>query len=528
MGLSQVQHPDSNYEGSSGAVRDRAYDSQRSSYDYFTAFYTVAVLVLLAFIAHKGWSDLDESWDSLAYHMPFAALRAGVISQQQYHLSEWMAALYAGIPVLPDYLQGGLWRLTSRAQAANLVSLFALICVAAFFWLRHKIPFAYIVAGFLGMPVVLLQTTSTDVDLFTNSFATILLFSIFTAWIDPEHFSIVDASIALFCVAIVINSKSQFVVIGSAALLGMALITYVNRQRLLLMRNQVAAGSGWRRYLFAVIILLSISTAYIIPVRNLIKFHNPLYPVAMNIGSIHLRGQFDSRGLGWQPVYLAHSPQWKRWLLSAVEYDAFDGRSPLWTIAQGDVKLDSKAIRMGGTFGALALFNIFFFMVLQSRVRHRYGMKPSVFLLVIILGTACMPASQEIRYYMYWLMFLIALNLFLIENGLDGPERTTLKLVAVAAISSFLLFVLFSNGFRYVHANHHSPEVLVKGAGLAKQLEDMHLYDGEAICVDKKPRTFLYSPNFNPEVAARFHYRILETYMPQDEAADCGSSRVLR
>ena len=79
-----------------------------------------------------------------------------------------------------------------------------------------------------------------------------------------------------------------------------------------------------------------------------------------------------------------------------------------------------------------------------------------------------------------------------------------------------------------MHANHHSPEVLVKGAGLAKQLEDMHLYDGEAICVDKKPRTFLYSPNFNPEVAARFHYRILETYMPQDEAADCGSSRVLR
>lgn len=526
MGLSQIQHPDSNYADSSGAVRERAYDSQRPSYDYLTAFYTVAVLVLLAFIAHKGWSDLDESWDSLAYHMPFAALRAGVITQQQYHLSKWISGLYAGMPVLPDYLQGGLWRLTSRAQAANLVNLFALICVASFFRIRHKIPFAYIAAGLLGIPVVLLQTTSTDVDLFTNSFATILLFSSFTAWVEPEHFSITDATIALFCVAIVINSKTQFIVIGSAALFGLALVAYVNRHRLVLMRKQLRLGLT--RYLFALIILLAVSLAYIIPVRNLVKFHNPIYPVAVNIGPMHLAGQFDSRGLGGEPIYLSHSPQWKRWLLSVVEYNGFDGRNPLWTIAQGDVKLDSRALRMGGTFGALALFNLFLFMILQSRVRRRYGMKPSVFVAVIILVTAFMPASQEIRYYMYWLMCLIALNLFLIENGMDGHERGTLRLVAIAAISSFLLFVLCSNGFRYVHATGHSPEVLVKGAGIAKQLEDMHLQDGEAVCLEgKMPRAFLYSPNFNPEAEARFHYQILEGYMPQDRAADCGSSRVV-
>jgi hypothetical protein len=526
MELSQVQHPESNPASSSGVVSDDVSGSRRSSRDYLRTFYTVAILILLVFIAHKGWSDLDESWDSLAYHMPFAALRAGVITEQQYHLSKWISGLYAGMPVLPDYLQGGLWRLTSRAQAANLVNLFALICVASFFRIRHKIPFAYIAAGLLGIPVVLLQTTSTDVDLFTNSFATILLFSIFTAWVEPEHFSITDATIALFCVAIVINSKTQFIVIGSAALFGLALVACVNRHRLVLMRKQLR--SGLTRYLFALIILLAVSLAYIIPVRNLVKFHNPIYPVAVNIGPMHLAGQFDSRGLGGEPIYLSHSPQWKRWLLSVVEYNGFDGRNPLWTIAQGDVKLDSRALRMGGTFGALALFNLFFFIILQSRVRHRYGMKPSVFLLVTILLTAFMPASQEVRYYMYWLMCLIALNLLLIENGLDGPERRTVKLVAVAAISSFLLFVLCSNGFRYVRANGHSPEVLVKGANIAKQLDDMHLRDGEAVCLEgKMPRAFLYSPNFNPEVAARLHYRIREGWMPQDEAEDCGGSRVL-
>lgn len=524
-----MQHSDLNHASSPENVGDRCYDSPRPSYDYFRAIYTVAVLVLLAYIAHKGWSDLDESWDSLAYHIPFAGLRAGVITQQQYHLSKWMAGLYAGIPVLPDYLQGGMWRLTSRAQATNLVSLAALICVAAFFRLRHKIPFAYIAAGLLGIPMVLIQTTSTDVDLFTNSFATIMLFSIFVAWADPGQFSVADAIITVFCVAVVINSKSQFVVIGSAALAGLMLVMYVNWSRLVLMRKQLLAGSQWRRYLFALTICLLISLAYIIPVRNLVKFHNPIYPVAASIGHIQLPGQFNSRTLGGQPNYLTHAPQWKRWLLSMVEYDAFDGRNPLWTVDQGNVKLDSRALRMGGTCGALALFNVFLFMILQSKVRHLYGMKPAVFLALIILMTAFMPASQEFRYYMYWLMCLVALNLFLIEHGLNGAERSALKPVAVAAISAFLLFALCSNGFRYVRANGHSPELLVRGAAIEKQLEDLHLKDGEAVCLEgHMPRTILYSPNFNPGAAARFHYRILEGYMPQDEAEDCGSSPVLR
>jgi hypothetical protein len=88
---------------------------------------------------------------------------------------------------------------------------------------------------------------------------------------------------------------------------------------------------------------------------------------------------------------------------------------------------------------------------------------------------------------------------------------------------------LCSTSFRYVRAKHHSPEVLVKGANIEKQFDDMHLRDGEAVCIEgKMPRTFLYSPNFNLGASARYHYRILEGYQPQDEAVDCGTSRVLR
>jgi hypothetical protein len=527
MQLREIQQPEPDGVRSPEIDHDGAAAFVRPVRDYFRISFTVGVFVLLTFIAHKGWSDLDESWDSLAYHMPFAALRAGVISQQQYHLSKWIGGIYAGLPVLPDYLQGGLWRLTSRAQAANLVGLFALILVAAFFRLRHKIPFAYIVAGFLAVPVILIQTTSTDVDLFTNSFATILLFSIFIAWIDPEQFTTADTLVAVCCVTVVINSKSQFVVIGTWALLLLGIVVYANRHRLVLVRQQMS-GPTWKRYLFIIVVLLAVGLAYVIPIRNLVRFHNPIYPVALRIGPIQMQGQFDSHGLGGEPIYLAHSPQWDRFVRSVVEYDAFDGRNPLWTNSQGDVKLDSRALRMGGTFSAWTLFNVFFFVILQRKVKHRYGWKPSVFIALLIVSAAFMPASQEIRYYMYWLMCLIALNLFLIEHGLNGPERDVLRMVAVAAISSSLIFVLCSNGLRYVRANGHSPQVLVTGANIAKQLEDMHLQDGEAVCLEgKMPRAFLYSPNFNAGVAAKLHYRIREGWMPQDEAEDCAGSRIV-
>jgi len=70
--------------------------------------------------------------------------------------------------------------------------------------------------------------------------------------------------------------------------------------------------------------------------------------------------------------------------------------------------------------------------------------------------------------------------------------------------------------------------VLVRGANIEGQLAEMHVH-GEAVCVvGKMPRTFLYAPVFNPTAAARFHYRILEAWLPQDEAADCEGKRIIR
>jgi len=517
MGLSQIQHPDSTRANYSEAASERSCAVQDPTNKYVMRVLLAGALVLLAAIARKSWLDIDTGWDSLAYHMPFAALRVSLITQQQYHLSNWISGYYDGFPVLPDYLQGILWRLTDRPQAANLVSLAGLVCVTAFFRLRYKVFFGYIVVAFLGIPVVLIQSTSTYVDLFTNCFATILLFIIFVAWTDPARFSTFDAFAALLSLAIVINSKAQFLVIGTVALLGLMLVAYINRRRFVLLGKQLQSMAAWKRYLFSLICFCVLCAAYANPIKNVVRFRNPIYPVAAKIGPMHFQGKYPLTAAGSEPVYLSHSRQWIRWVLSVAEFNAFDERSLLWTNGQGDVKLSSPALRMGGSFGVLVLFNFFFFLILQAKSRRRYGLKPSIFMIVITVITAMMPSSQEIRYYMYWVMCLVVLNLVIIENGLKEPDQSTLRLIAAAAMTSFLLFVLCATGFQHVRSTGTTLETLVRDQAVGKQLLDMHLHEGETICVEgKNPMDFLYAPRFNPSLESQYHYRVLEAYVPRD------------
>jgi len=421
-------------------------------------------------------------------------------------------------------LQGMAWRLTSRPQAANLVSLFALVCVTVFFRIRYKVPFGYIVVGFLGIPMVLIQSTSTYVDLFTNCFATILIFTIFWIWMEPEHFTIGDLVVVFVSLAVAINSKPQFVATGTFALAALAIGLLINRQKLACLREQFRRATPGRRLLVLATCFLCLCLAYINPAKNLVKFHNPAYPAKANIGHWHLPGSYKVRSTANYPPYLEQLPQYRRWILSIIEYDAFDGRNPLWTNSNGDVGARSAA-HMGGAFGALVVFNLLFFLILQGKVRRPYKWKPAAFLIAITVVTASMPASQEIRYYMYWIMCLVFLNLVMIEKGMREPERGTFRLVSAAAMSSFLIFVLCATGLRYVYPDRVTMESLVRDWGIEQEISKMNLQDGEVICIKGKiPRTFFYAPIFNARLEDQYHYGVVES----DDDSGCMGKRVLQ
>jgi hypothetical protein len=179
---------------------------------------------------------------------------------------------------------------------------------------------------------------------------------------------------------------------------------------------------------------------------------------------------------------------------------------------------------MGGFFSVFVLMNAFWFVFLQLRLRPKFGWKPSLFLCFMTVMTAILPASQELRYYLYWMLCLVALNLILILQGLRGDERFHARLLFLAGSASCLLFVLSSTGGAYLCSTGTGPAQLTKNLGITDQLSRMDLHPGEAVCViGKNPLTFLYAPIFNHDLAAATGYTILEAYT----ADDCMGQRVV-
>jgi hypothetical protein len=470
----------------------------------------IPVLLLLAAIVRKAWMDLDVAWDSLAYHLPFAGLRAGMLSANEYRLSQFMTERYNGFPILPELIQGFFWRATSRIQAANLIGLAGLLPLVGMLNKVFRVPWTYSFVALLSIPVVLIQSTSSYVDLFSNCWMASLLLLIWAAIIHPERFSAARLIGVFVCFAIVLNSKMQLGPVALAALAIFLVLLWITRGRYMRLSYFIENGGRWRKLgvAGALAVLLAIGLAN--PVKNWIEFRNPIYPLPIIRGKVIAPSEMATK-----PDYLAGSSQGYRWLLSTVEYKSFEGRHPLWTNGQGDVAMDSPALFMGGNFGALVLFNILWLGFLQSKVKSSLGWAPCWFVGTATLVTALMPGSPQARYYMYWIICLVLLNLTLIVNYLSGERARDARILYVGGMASFLLFVLCATDFVYVHRSGTTMEGMAQK--VERRLVDAHLREGETVCMaNTNPFALIFAPEFHPELRAKFHYKIQELYGPTD------------
>jgi hypothetical protein len=477
----------------------------------------IPVLLLLGAIVRKAWLDLDVAWDSLAYHLPFAGLRAGMLSASEYRLSQLMTERYNGFPILPYLIQGGLWRATSHIQAANLIGLAGLLPLVGILKKVFRTPLTYSLVALLSIPVVLIQSTSSYIDLFSNCWMASMLLLILAAILHPESFSIAKVVGVFVCFAVVFNSKMQLEPVALAALGVFLVLLWVTRRRYPRLKFFIRNSGTWRKLGLAGALAVLLAIGFVNPAKNWIEFRNPIYPLPIVGGRVIAPGELAAK-----PDYLARSSQGFRWLLSTVEYKSFEGRRPLWTNGQGDVAMDSPALFMGGNFGALVLFNILWLGFLQSKLRSSLGWAPCWFMGLITLVTAFMPASPQSRYYLYWIVCLVLLNLVLIVNGLSGERGRDARILYVGGMASFLLFVLCATDFVYIHRSGTTMK------GMAQKVEnrlvDARLREGETVCMaNTNPFALIFAPEFHPELRARFHYKIQERYEP----ADCEGLRPL-
>jgi hypothetical protein len=211
----------------------------------------------------------------------------------------------------------------------------------------------------------------------------------------------------------------------------------------------------------------------------------------------------DSLAATWESL-----PSPLRWLASVLEVNAYGYREVPWTYDQGYCATAlawqdcwrpvTASFRMGGYFvpfvlGLLAFFG-WWLAAHPGRDRRIVG--------AALIGTtilaALLPRSHELRYYMFWMIVLVALCLVAVFNQAERPSRGAASAVLGTIILIALASVLSMTQGRYVAPMALSVDALAKRSAIGEKVAAIP--DGAAVCVDPgwQPFTFLFAPVFHP------------------------------
>jgi hypothetical protein len=144
--------------------------------------------------------------------------------------------------------------------------------------------------------------------------------------------------------------------------------------------------------------------------------------------------------------------------------------------------------------------------------RHRVARKAAIGFAVLTAFTSMWPQSHELRYYMYWMIVLVALNLILLAQRDDAAR---IEPWIGAACTAALGMVLWVTGAGYAYPSGSTFRELLRDKVDARIIE--RAADGDRICLRKEPWTFLYAAPFHPGK----RYVVKES----EGRADCGDYR---
>jgi hypothetical protein len=464
----------------------------------------VAIAAALG-ILFAAWHDASQAYDVWYYHLPFAARIAGIMNASTYAFSAENQARFDGFPLFGELLQGLVWRLTGHVEATNLVSVAALFALPVFLRRLFAVPMHLALLGFVAIPLVQIHATSSYVDLPANACVTMLLLCVHRAFVRREapspRFLVGCALLA----AAAANMKFQLVPIVAVA--SIALVVLVCRDLARGPRAGLALGVDARRSFGKrlLVVGLAVPLVFATPIKNAVVHGNPVWPVELRV----LGHSFPhvEEAYGSSPRHLENAPKAVRFFRSALEID----NRPIstqrrWSLDQWTPP-DEPGYRMGGYFGAYVLINLVGLAAAAWRRRTRETRVAAALFGGVTVVAALVPQSHELRYYMHWMMLLVALNLVLWGR----EQRWAVGLVATAALA----VVGWSTNAGYLYASGSPFEDF-----LAKRVEPAVIESampGERLCLGRQPFTVLYAPTFHPK----------KDYAVQEATtdADCAGAR---
>jgi hypothetical protein len=455
-------------------------------YTVHWAFFWLALTAIGA-LGLRAATTLDTTWDALAYHLPFAARFAGLCDLSCYVMSGELELRFRSFPPLADMLLGLFWRMSGRPEAANLVSFLSLVLLTLYVARVWAVPWGVLTVATLAIPIVPIFATSSYIDLTVNVAATVCALVLLRLALKSESFNVGTA--VLFCVSMVFLGNSKTQMIGLAALFGVAFVALICSQTTPI--NMILAGRFRAVLGIAFIAALAVATNAT-TIRNLIEFGNPFYPVRIAVGWFLLPGVSDPIASNSVADYLRSSSGPVRWLLSLLEYRAYDARYTPWVLSQGDVAQSEASFRMGGYFGVYVL-QVIGLLLLAVRFSHPRTKRIVLwFVFLTTIATAVQPAAHELRYYMFYMLCLVIVTLHLIYNAAGDDTLRYVTLLVVASCFSAVTFL--SGGYWFVRGN--SAEETVVGTGIRQNIATIR--DGSTVCIPNVRVSFLYAKVFHP------------------------------
>ena len=477
---------------------------------------SVTAIAITCGVLLKVILDIDNNYDPGWYHLPFAARLGGILSQEMFTGDEkWFEPRFDGFPLLAHTLQGFFWRITGRIQSTNLVSFFAITGYFCFLKIWFKVPLYLSAIALFSIPLVLTHASTSFVDLLGNVGTSILVMMSYRFYKNRQLPTTKDLIIALIGAAIAANTKTQL-----QPLVFVILLVAGARLGWLYWQQQPQIKPQLPKLAIA---LLAAIVIFATPVKNTVLHGNPLYPIKIQIGSIVLNHKLS-------PEAYETGNRQQNWIASVLEINA-----PFrWTPDQWSTDIERN--RRGGFFGLYVVFNLLLLsgMLLREVVQNKYLLidkqNPNrlatptqnthevrvavVTVIAMSIVPLNFPQSHELRYFMYWMITLVSLNLYLVSlpknKELLGRWLTPKYMGLIYLI--FLIVVQIRTDAFYI-----KPSGITLDKYVSFGVKQEYLYQikpNERVCLISKhigedvqgapiaalKYAFLYSSYFHPEI----------------------------
>lgn len=467
-------------------------------------FLSAIAIIICSLIFLKAIIDVDTNYDVGWYHLPFAARIWGIIPKEAFMSGTSIESRYDGFPLLAHFFQGLFWKVTGRLQATNLVGYLSLIGYFLFLHSFFRVPLALSAIAILTIPTVITHASSSFVDLPGNIGVSVLMMMLYRFFWQSKLPNYKELLFAFLGAAIAANTKPQLQLL-------IFVLFWITGIRLLWLYFKYTAPSKRRLWLTVPLAMIASILIFATPIKNVALYQNPFYPIKIEFAGIVLNHKLT-------PETYSQGNRPQKWLQSILEINTPDWSADQWN--KGDYNYFDRA---GGFFGLYVVFN--FLLLLGLTIKERVINKKAsnknshqaitalVVMTLVSLIPANFPQSHELRYFMFWMITLVSLNLSLIS---DENNRLQVKYFKIPFLIFFIVMCIKID-IHYLIPNFRSLDVHLEdiiNVSILKQISPnqqnclISRFGSPSDSFVPIQHAFYYSSYFHPEIGSDYSIKV--------------------